>query len=287
MKTINKIISFSVITILAFGIISCEKTAKNVDLPVVQPVMVANAFLSPNEEFTSLFLSWSNPIFHNSDMNEKLVTDADVYIINQGVEYKMHYSNQESKYLISKNDLPIIIGQTYKLRIESDKSKTLTASTTIPEKPIFKSKFVRIDSVIESGDGYRSSQYIIYVDLKITNPEPKAYYRITAYADVIDGGMKQITTCYIDGGNNRTIYGNFDQTLRMYPSFYGWNGLSLKKIYMIVEKVDETFYRYHHALENYSDMDFFAEPTQVYSNIENGFGTFCSHNIVVDTLDVK
>jgi hypothetical protein len=267
--------------------VSCEKKAKNVDLPVVQPVMVASAFLCPTENATSLFLSWSNPIFHNSEMNLKPEKDADVYIINQGIEYKMHYDNMENKYVISKNELSIKIGETYKLKVVSDKSKTLTATTTIPEKPIIKSKFIRMDSIIENSNGYNSSQYIIYVDLKITNSEPKAYYRITAFAQIIDGGMNHVATCYIDGGNNRIIYGDFDQTLRMYPSFYSMDGLKLNKMYIVVEKVDETFYRYHHALEAYSDMDFFVEPTQVYSNVENGFGAFCSHNIMIDSLDVK
>ncbi len=289
MKTINKIISFSIITILAFGILSCEKTAENVDLPVVQPVLVANAFLNPENDNTSLYLTWSNPIFHNSDLTEKEEKNADVYIINQGVKYKMHYSNQESKYLLSKNELPIIIGETYNLKIVSDKSETLTASTTIPEKPVFTTKFVRIDSIIEKTENYKSSEYIIYVDLHIKNPAPKAYYRITAYCkQVVAGtGMQQIAPCYIDGGNNRIIYGDYNKTLRMYPQYYTVDGMKFEKIYIIIEKVDETFYRYQHALENYSDLEFFAEPTQVYSNIENGLGAFCSHNIVVDSLDVK
>ena len=42
--------------------------------------------------------------------------------------------------------------------------------------------------------------------------------------------------------------------------------------------VDETYYRYHKTSSLISGDDPFSEPVQVYTNVENGLGCFCSFN---------
>jgi hypothetical protein len=60
-----------------------------------------------------------------------------------------------------------------------------------------------------------------------------------------------------------------------------------KQIYINLEKVDETYYRYHNALSHYQGVDLFTEPTLVYSNVENGLGVFCSYHSMMDSVVVK
>ena len=59
---------------------ACEKTI-HIDIPDNDPKPVAQAFLSPDDEYINVFLTWSVPLYHEFDWSFKDITDADVYII--------------------------------------------------------------------------------------------------------------------------------------------------------------------------------------------------------------
>jgi hypothetical protein len=280
MKTINYFLLLSIFWFLT----ACEKEAKNVDLPVVQPKLVVAAFLNPQEKQSNLFLSWSNPIYHNSDNTIQKEKDAKVFIEYLGNLYQMLYNTQNERYEISKSQLPIKAGDTYKMIIKSDKvSQTLEAETIVPEKPDFEAKYIGMDSLLEEDYNYSYYEYRFFVDLKIKNSESPGYYRILAQGVDNNGTLINFL---ISRNENRKIYGDMTERIYLSPDYFSEN-LKLKKIFFTVQKCDETYYRYNHALEVYSDFDIFAEPTQVYSNVDNALGVFCSYNSITDTLIVK
>ncbi len=285
-----KLISKTLLIIIISLFFSCEEDVTNVDVPLVQPQLVVASFLHPDADSNRLYLSWSNPIFHNSDMHHRNEANAKVYIEKDGLEYKLHYSS--GFYSIHKNQMSVEVGKTYKLKILCDNYETLSTETKIPPKPVFEISYSGKDSIL-SQKGMNSYEYIYYVKLKVQNPDPKGYYRIFA-SGTVETGMpppnNNVTVLLgLAGEENRLFYGDYEGTLRLsyQPNMYISNNVILKKIIIKIDKADETFYLYNHSLEHYNDIDIFTEPTQVYSNIEHAFGVFCSYNTRSDSLELK
>lgn len=270
--------------LLIFGFISCEKDS-NIDVPVVQPELVSACFLSPTADGTSMHLSWSAPIFKTTVHEMPLENNADVYISDGTNKYKVTYDNMKGYYYIPKSILEIKEGKKYSLSVHADKSKDLFAETIIPQKPVFDISFQATDSLHDPYAPSSSYEYTYFVKLNITNPEPEAYYRISVTALIVSENGGHIERMYPAGGENRIIRGDYSGVLILKK--YGYTEERVKKIYVNLHKVDETYYRYHHALENYTGEDFFAEPTLIYSNVENGLGVFCSYNNKVASVDVE
>ena len=281
MKTIKYIVLL--LTIISLG--ACEKEATNVDVPVVQPKLVVATFLNPHESYTSLYLSWSNPIYHNTNNQIKPETQAKVYIESEGVSYPVNYSPANNRYEIAASQMKIVSGKSYHLKIESDKvDQVLKAETIVPAKPDFTAEYKGMDSITIE-DGYGSyTEYRLYVDLHIKNAEHPGYYRVIAQCLTQDGDLIEL---YMDGYQNKKIYGDFNERLNIWPEYYDGNSFKPKELYISVQKADESFYRYMHSLEMNNDIEIFTEPTQIYSNVENALGVFCSFYSVTDTLVVK
>jgi len=280
-KIIIKYIAF--ILLISIGLVACEKDS-NIEVPNENPKLVTACFLSPSADGTDLHLTWSAPIFKTTIHQMPTEKNAKVYIIDGTNKYPLTYFASSELYHISKSQLQIVEGKKYKLQVESSKSETLTAETIIPATPKYSIAFQSYDSTRNQYD----SQYYTYryfIKLNITNPENKAYYRISAWYEDISYGGKTMQRIVPLNGENRIVYGDYSGNLVFVISKQ--DNSQIKKIYVSVHKVDETYYKYHHALENYQGTDFFSEPTLVYSNVVNGLGVFCSYNVVMDSVEVK
>jgi len=272
------------IILVIFGIISCEKDS-NIDVPIVQPELVTACFLSPSSDYAELYLSWSAPIFHTTVHGMPPEEHATVYISNGTTKYKATNVGSSGQYFIPKGIMQIKEGVKYTLSVSADKSKDLYAETVIPSKPVFDIAFQSVDSIRDPNGHSNAYSYNYFVNLNIKNPDPEAYYRISVTASLSGPGGSNIINLPPSGGENRIIRGDYSGVLIMRR--YGYPNERIKRIYINLHKVDETYYRYHHALENYSGDDFFSEPTLVYSNVENGLGVFCSYNNKIDSVDVE
>lgn len=281
MKNYKYIIPF---ILLIFGIISCEKDS-NIDVPIVQPELVSACFLSPTVDGTRLYLTWSAPIFNTTVHEMPDEEHANVNISDGSNNYKAHYINGAGYYFIPKPMMEIKEGSKYSLSVTANKSKDLYAETIIPAKPIFDIAFQSLDSLHDPHGSPSAYNYTYFVNLNIKNPDSEAYYRISVTAKSYSSFGNNFVSLYPSGGENRIIRGDYSGILIMQR--YGFSNERIKKIYVNLHKVDETYYRYHHALENYSGDDFFSEPTLIYSNVENGLGVFCSYNNKLDSVDVN
>ena len=284
MKNLNfKYTSLSILFLLS--LVACEKDAVNVDVPIVQPQLVVAGFLSPSLNETRLVLSWSAPIYNTTVHETPFEKDAKVFISEGSNEYQLNYTISDEAYIISRADLPIIAGKKYSLRVESNKSKSLIAETVIPVKPVFSISYLGFDSVYKD-NYYNKYDYYYYVKLKISNTENTAYYRINSWGYYESKQGNDIYKMYSNSKENRIIHGDYVGNIILQGSSR-FEGSELRKIYVEVEKVDETYYRYHNGLENYSDIDIFTEPTLIYSNVENALGVFCSFNSIIDSLEIN
>lgn len=110
-----------------------------------------------------------------------------------------------------------------------------------------------------------------YVNIDSNDPAANAVYNYESGLIIADE--------YFDG-KDYTFY--FHTT----DSWYGSD--QLKKFYVKFHSISKEYYYYLKSFEQHKDAlyDPFAEPVQVYSNIENGFGIMAGVSAVVDSVEV-
>ena len=86
---------------------------------------------------------------------------------------------------------------------------------------------------------------------------------------------------------NDDFFNGKSYSLRFRPEQYGFYGNAEPELYVVLRTIDEGQYRYTRSvdLQYENDGNPFAEPVQVYSNVENGFGIVAGSSasrVVVD-----
>ena len=86
------------------------------------------------------------------------------------------------------------------------------------------------------------------------------------------------------------MFKNSEYTLSLSSSFYK-NNFENEDTYIIVKllTISQDIYRYiiSHNLNEQVGGDPFAQPVQVYSNVENGLGLFSGYTVYTDTLTLN
>ena len=223
--------------------------------------------------------------------------DEDDLITEERLDYGFVYC--EGTYLLQEGD---------ELRFEvrsSEFEKAAVVETKMPLTP----NVIRFDTirVEETADGDRT----LYFALEIDDPTGKDYYNLDARegldgftsSDPVFADFMNITDVDDLFGNNdyygRGRYNLFDDayfdgtryTVSLRTRFYSYDGQYYEPYILYVSQVDEAFYQYKKSYNLYHNNDdgllgFFTEPTQVYSNVQNGVGVVCAQGeAVVFVLD--
>jgi hypothetical protein len=278
-KTVYSIIGICIVILLG----SCEKDA-NVKLPAVESKLVINSFISPQDTLIRVVVSLSQPLYNNANSgNYFSVANATVQISDGINTQLLAYNQTESYYYVKSSQLPIIVGKTYYLTVTTPDGKNVNASTTIPTSNSSLSFSSHVINNPNQTDTY----------LMETHWNDQAgiedYYRIVYY-------QKQFTTytydtssiTYVDttyyydlnfsdnisdkNNNGSTMNQNFQFTQD--PNSSG----NLGEIYLL--HATKEYYLFHKILKNANDTqdDPFAEPVQMYTNINGGYGVFAGFN---------
>ena len=264
---------------------ACEKTI-HIDIPDNDPKPVAQAFLSPDDEYINVFLTWSVPLYHEFDWSFKDITDADVFIIKNGNKYKLDYINPQFQeengyYEIEASKIVINPGDEINLEINTKNGIKVTGKTIIPVKPDFNLTLQKTDSMVNEG-------YYTY-DFKFTakNKAEYNYYRLNAIAYY---SYTNNQTTYVDSSiiytasDNPELY-KIPQGNSIYIKYESYRYIDSLKISVL--HTDEAYYEYHKSIWNFEGDNPFAEPVIIYSNIENGLGVFSSYNRSSETFKLK
>jgi len=155
----------------------------------------------------------------------------------------------------------------------------LTATSTIPAKPLFDLKYLGIKT-IDHGD--YEEQYAKF-EFKCLSNEPINYYRINMISYSRQGIHIISNAMYL--GDNEFLKMEPNSTKVISSYFSEYNTTDSIRYYII--NCSEEYYKYHMSVKNYQGDDFFVEPSLIYNNVENGLGNFSSFNMVSDTLIVK
>jgi hypothetical protein len=268
---------FLIIVFLGSSLLfSCEKIADNVDIPDIEPKLVATSFIKAGSDTVRLKLTKSLPIYYATSSNVVDVENAVVKISDGSQEELLTYSGpigmSDGDYSTVLQNITISEGNAYNLSITTPEGESVKASCVVPSLGSYSLSLVDVDSNT-SGDFWQTEYYYQF-NLQDNGVEPNSYYNIVVigYYKASNGGffgdyMYTENSPYVKVQQGESI--NLTFNLR--------RTIKIEKIEAYVLKTDEHYYNYHQSVYNYDGDNPFAEPVIIYSNIDNGLGVFCSY----------
>lgn len=129
----------------------------------------------------------------------------------------------------------------------------------------------------------------------INNPEDTIYAKYDAYLESSDLhiefvylnsiGEMQVLKDELFNGNEYTI--RF-KTNNLSDAFYGGEDYEVSSEYVFeIHKISKSFYLYLKSLEYNQYPDPFTEPTQIFTNVENGYGILATSTVVEIPIEIK
>ena len=297
-----------IILILSLLFISCEKNV-NIKIPDEGRKLTLNSFIY-EDSLIKVNLTKSKYILDNTYAFVG-IENADISIFEDnnllGKLDEVSNGNYISTFAAKQN-------KEYKIEVSGGNLPSVISKSIVPEKTKIESSSVKHPS---KNDNYYNTKFkITFQD----NPNTEDYYFIelnkrTRYTYYDEELGEDITVEYF---NSEYIYSD---DLNAYQLGYNMSeGLLLSdefingKLYTFtfttssgyfeedltdtpddknsltylisLHSISKELFLYYKSYSKYSDsdeMEFFAEPVQVYNNIENGFGIFAGSSVAVDS----
>ncbi|PLX12453.1 MAG: hypothetical protein C0594_02425 [Marinilabiliales bacterium] len=293
MKLKYIIILFS--TILAF---SCEKSEDINDFPLVDSKLVANCFFNPDSSFV-VELSKSLSVLDNAEIPN--ILGATVLLYTDGVFVDTMKNEVGSGNY--KTEICPQFGKKYSLEISHPDFESISASDQLPDSVAgIQVEMQMLDSSY-TWDEYAHEYYgHAHVKTKITLPDPgytDNYYKISAYiGDTIEdwnGSYYYEYSIYLEYESNSILEEGTGDYIVLSDEFFNgenyvvefefWDGYYYpgRPYYFKINSLSRAAYLYNKTVNLYNSRKGspFAEPVQIYNNIENGFGIFAGYTTQV------
>jgi len=280
----NKFIAFLFLLFVTF-LFACEKTIR-IDIPESEKKIVINGVLSPDEDI-KVTISRSLYILDPDDGKPPFLTNAVVNLFENGqfINTLSHLSNGNYSINYQASE-----GNTYYFEVNANDLNTATTSTKIPSK-------VNIKSMGWEPDIHNDIQFTV----KFSDPgETENYYLIDAlyspdtnlvkYYNFYISGNEQVLDIFTTHTGQIILSDEVINGKSAEISFYAMDYLETFGIYKInLKNITRDYYLYLKSYTlQYENIDNpFAEPVQVYHNINNGFGILGSFNVSSKTIIIQ
>jgi hypothetical protein len=293
MKTV-KHIKYILLIVVAFSFASCERDAKNVDLPSIQPQLVVQGVLSPQEPETRIYVSLSSPVF-GSISSQDWIRDATVQISDgtTTVPLVFEFGSFANYYVADSVKLKIHAGKTYTLWVSTPDGKTVNSKCTVPFPADTTSLKYNWDTTSVYNANAGGIERTVRLNMEWTDFAGGAnYYR--AGADVISYPLSNPSQDIFERMYNNTfsdlltdknkdggIMARRDLIATISEYFGGQTGsfsFRPKGIKMYLVNCDENYYKFHESANRNDSGDPFSEPVLVHNNIVGGLGYFGACN---------
>ncbi|WP_186756482.1 DUF4249 domain-containing protein [Echinicola salinicaeni] len=293
-----KIDRLTILLGLWVSLVSCEKEIAW-DLPEQSANLVVHADLY-NDSIPKVRLTYSKSILDTS-LHFKPVTDAEVILSNNDKTVILKYKEEEGIYF--SNDIILEENERYQVRVNAEGYDPVFSEVVVPKMvPIAEVKFneegssenndpqegvtiifddpaeednyyvilTRIIREYDYGNGNSGSQEL-FVYMEPKNP---------VYQKEYNSGAGIMFNDQLFAGETAKI------DLKLSGSFlrgYDHNGGDAvnQEIYFILYSVSESYFRFYNTfgLQSYNNGDPFAQPVQVYTNVENGLGVVTGQSV--------
>lgn len=257
------------LSFISFLMSGCEQEA-DIPLPKVDPVVSVSCFISDETDTLKVSLVWSDPVFSSDPKEGQLVTDANVVFYGNSISVHLSFNEQSGLYEYPLGEASLQPGMTYHLDVQTSDGTKVSASTQIPlELPDIRSTSLTREVSLD-----QYNQYVVRFQFEtllgnVNNDSP--YYRILYYQKW-DDPMISYQSYQTGELLHEFDSGDTEKNLKMEVVNYGMDTtFTLHESYVI--HCSEDYYRFHKTIQsiNYGP---FAEPSIVYTNIENGLGIF-------------
>lgn len=270
------------ISILFLLFTSCEKYI-DFDAEITQPKLVINGIINPDSTF-NVHVSKSLSVIDNADLS--VVETATVEILDEnGAVYETLVYDFNGFY---KGVLTPQLNESYSIEVTAPDYDLATASTNIPALVDLSS----VDTLgVEDVNGYKELELTItFQDL----PNERNYYILEVYStDLVSGQVYQypmtlrsddVTLGLDKDGYSDAVYfsdelfdGETKELIIYVEDTRSYDDYIEVRMTSITEDL-ERYARTNQAYQN-GQGNAFAQPVQVFTNVEGGFGIFAGYQV--------
>ena len=299
------------LSILLIGFSACE-TVVTIDIPEHEPRLVVYGLISPDSTWQIQVTRSAGTLQKNQDLSA--VTNATV-VIKEENNIVATLTHSGNGYYSDENSRPIA-GTSYSIEVSASGFENITASAHIPDEFIHTSLIegdwneaewggLEFDGTISfnfndpAGEEnfyqlkvYKKSvEYqgnIVYYDRYFESSDQAIISEATV--DIEDNGRWSGSTALFSDA----LFDGESYDLKIIPRFdhsredEGDSTADTLSYRFDLTQISEDYYRYKRAYRAYQDANDnpLAEPVQIYSNIEGGFGLFTGFNTSRSTIEV-
>ncbi|MBR9774634.1 MAG: DUF4249 domain-containing protein [Cytophagales bacterium] len=301
----NTLLSFRRVFLFVFVaaglfISSCETTV-DIDIPFEKPQVTLNATFLHNA-FPKVRLTYSRHILDTNWEFEPIKT-AEVKLITGNETYFLNYNEESGEY----SNLQYLVSEDteYTIEVDLEGYEKVQATEMVPI-------YVPIHDLVYNGKGQQDA-WTSGDDFSLifNDPVGEHYYEISAYYVRREHYINEYgEEVYYE--DNRTIYLEpknpsyetdffldggiiiddklFEGKQAKIDLFTSGNFMELEdrgEIYFVLKNISKSYYDFQstYGLQDWNDGDPFAQPVQVFSNIENGIGIFMTGNIASEKIE--
>ena len=304
---IKNLIILSCLSVFAF--MSCETTERIDDFPLRPSQLVVNCNFTEGVPF-AFQVSKSLSVLDNADL--KLVDSAKVKLFRGDELIETLTAQNELGWYVSEISIPEA-GKTYSIEVTSpDFENVLLSEEIAPNKVPISDVTIQIkdssfyewedhrDGSIRYGGNIEGSFKIVFSD----PAETDNYYTLNAfYMDTIYDNYEDKDDWHLEkrplslssedaaidnDGDNYIILMFRDeffngQDYKISAEFYDYQAMRGKEYFIELTTLGRAGYLYKKSIDDYflAINDPFAEPVQIFGNIENGYGIFMGHSISI------
>ena len=258
---------------------SCTSEA-DLAIPETKPELVIHGFLNPNDSIHKIQVTSTFPSIGKVDDKPKFVNNALVKLIHREdtVTLRFQLHPDTPFYFVDAKDFSLKHGERYELYAEAVGFESVRAATTLPDTIVtdFDYELSRVPS------GAQDSTFYLRLSWKELNDKQNYYCVRAGIIDSVLGvsGIRALTypfffnTALYEGNsvNGSLIISNRAQAL-----LYAQTAVVSRTISISLLTVDSPYFLYHKSIEGYSIIDPFKQPSNIFTNITNGKGVFCSY----------
>lgn len=272
---------------------ACEQDATNVDIPVIEPKLVVQSFISPQDTLIKVFVSLTRPVYNGNINNNGWITDADVKISDGLTTKQLLFDGLSgTKYTLHTSQMPIVAGKTYTLMVNTKDGRSAKATCTVPYPADTASLTYKWDTTANRDDNVGQITRTVKLNMSWNDIAGGVnYYRAGSFVRMVEtNGTPEETLqtmygpSYSDLQTDKNKDGQKiamnDLSAEVYEQIGGTvMGFSFRpigiRVYLL--SCDENYYKYHKTAVN-NGGDPFSEPTLVFSNVQGGLGCFGAYN---------
>ena len=293
---------FTILLVLVF--FSCEKVIPLEGGILKSKLVVNSVFLT--DSFCQLHLSSSINVYDTNTF--KNILDATVFLNDSNGNNIDQLSHVINGFYLGNQSL--VTGKSYYLQVEHDNFNSVFASSSIPNaisniyidtssytqngKEKIKVKLTFKDEkhvnnyyklAVKVGKTLKDSN-VVNGSLIVDTIKESSWLKIHKDHTILESTISNKETIFSDNSFNGSSF-TIDFSIKDIIKKTNKNdNINLDFIELYFYNIDSSLYNYHKSLKIYSDnySILFAQPVQVFSNIQNGFGIFTGANLNVIKL---